>query len=1324
MRLLYHCYISCLLIGTCLGSLFEEVSIPNIDFASVGGEIGVYGDFDSLSFYKYINSTSYLSDSGDLTNDKLYLRDIENDYFLKIADTNGLVSQIVSLSNETFMAIGNFTQLNGDDVYAPIIYNITSGEVESLSSTSQELDLLDISNGSVRSLLRDENLVYLGGDFKFNNTVGAAIYDIEKKSLQNTKFKGFGEDSLVNTILKIFNNGEDEGSIIFGGKFNTLGISDLLVHNITTSGMKNDLNLTSNYSLITAEQMISLKSGIFSNVNGDGDESSIICPANDATWSVVEGEGGEWIVELPDEVKGITPSKARLYIPDDANTIKSFRIYSYPNNGIMNLSYIDPESNEIMYCSSSCPLLTVDDLKDKTSINSESDDTDPNSVIDEDGSYFVYYDSSTKSKVLGYGSNFQEFAFVNTVPMDKLGVTVINWYGSYGSMSGFELYLDSITVYGNNTLNEPNCDDDTHINYSEINEGNFSSILSLSPGLSGTNYLVSTDTDARISLYPNISYSGYYSIIMSTPGCIADNSCNYRSIVNVSVFGIDDQLLSSELIYQNNDYDKFDYLYYGHLNGSLLNEGLNKIVISFDQSIGDSDVNWVVVDSVKADIVSLDSYYSNSLEYSNKTSHHSNSTLDYIKLNGLFEYSLANFSSFDERSIYLKNGNKTVISKDSDFVGNSTLNVISAELGDKAEIGHILAANYSGIEYIFIQGNLSTKVANITLFEDSMMVMGVGSYNTSSNETEISLKDKDISNALDKVHFNNTIRKIESMKVSIIFMGDFQVTSNSSSIIYNLSNKNETISSANNFILLQDKSWYSFGNNFSDTKFDTFNNITINSTEYFIFTGDEEFWIWDNAKYEWINNYYGLNITEISELSSSTDVLSGPFVSVMDYYDVDQAYINSTNQFYSNDFSIQRKDSVISQAYYINDSLSIIGGKFNQSSFNNVAFIDATKSFRGLNGVSSWPNTSIVQALYAVEDEYVFIAANGSITIDNSEDITGISIYDLSADKFASFQPAALSSNKALEINAMAYYEASKLLLVGGNFDTAGSLSCPSLCIYDIEQTRWTTPSTNGSLSGTVSDIKFFSSQEVLISGNLTLNDENVNFVTYNFKNGNIGSDSSYNTIGQNKMVKKFIFTEENSKNVNGKMIAIGNDFISGYNESKWIDIGSSINYESSPEFNDIKILKLEDSNNGNNESLFASDSILVLAGSFELINYGLVSSALFNGTEWIPFLFSEQDNKIGEISTLLINDKLNFQSSSDLKSKVMSKGKVVGISLACALGSTSLLGLLFIIPYFLLFKRNNDNPMAEKQRIHENEMMSAVNPHDLLHEIDLQRVN
>ena len=117
-------------------------------------------------------------------------------------------------------------------------------------------------------------------------------------------------------------------------------------------------------------------------------------------------------------------------------------------------------------------------------------------------------------------------------------MTIIDWYGDQGILAGFELYQNAITVYGNDSLNDPNCQsdasDDTN-NNAVINSGSFKSVQSINPAITNTDYLVTSDTNAKITLYPNISYLGNYSIIMMTPGCAYDGSCARRAIVNVTV---------------------------------------------------------------------------------------------------------------------------------------------------------------------------------------------------------------------------------------------------------------------------------------------------------------------------------------------------------------------------------------------------------------------------------------------------------------------------------------------------------------------------------------------------------------------------------------------------------------------------------------------------------------------------------------------------------------------------------------------------------------------------------------------------------------------
>lgn len=1348
--------------------LFQPVSLPEFNYGDFGSRIGLFGSFEALSFYSYINSSqivnpptgssNLLTKRDDVTNntssssstaseptDSLYIQDIEQNFSLKFADVNGQINQLIVLTNETVLINGNFTKFNNKSVISPIIYETSSKKITPIFE--------DDINGSVNTVFHDNGLIYLGGDFKFNNTYSAAVYNISAEKVESTLFQGFGENSVVNTIAKILNNNNDEnseendqlGSIVFGGQFDTLGLSDLLVHNITTNKTKN--SNTSNTTIVSAEQLISLRHGTFTTVNGqdsDEDASAIICPANGNEWAAIPNSGAEWRVQLPSEMKGVQPTKARLYIPEGSNGIKLFRIYSYPNNGIMNLTYIDPATNELAYCDAWCPLLSFDDLNDHVENNianaTELNEDSSVFVDEENGSYFQYYDPSTNTKNLGYGSDFQEFAFVNEVGVDEVIVTIVDWYGEQGILAGFELYQNAITVYGNNTLNEPNCDFDFSLdnnNYAEINSGTFESIQEIDSGVTDYDYLVTHDTTAKMTLFPNISYSGNYSIIMTTPGCASDNSCSQRAIVNVTVFGDHDNILATNLIYQNNENFKFDYLFYGHLNGSTTTSGTNRIEISYHDRVDpSSEEPFMVVDKVIANIVSLDSIYDKNL--TNHTRNSTRSELTTIKLNGLFEYSLANFSYFDELLVHYKRNNRTYISQNNTFVGNSSINLLSGRFSNDTVVDQIIL---QGNDSLMLLGNFKSDSENLTLSNNNLLQLSIESYNSTANETIINLPNRLLKRDSQSIlggSFNNSISRLINLPQGVLAIGDFALDVSGSSDIKDLSNDNETVSSANNFALYSDKQWYSFGNDYEPTSFNQFTNVTINGTEYYVFSGDGVFRTWDNGNLTWVtDSNRQLNLSQAAVLNERQQILGGSGFNTMDFYTTDQAYI-SDGKF--NQFGIEVNKNVsfiITNSFYVNSSLSIIGGRFESNNVKNVGFIDNNNpenAMRSLQGNATWGDDTMIQSLYVDNNnEYLFMGVNGSVAIGDSLNLTGIVIYDLVNDTFTSFQPPVLSNSNGdpIEVNSMVLFNEGNRLLVGGDFDLAGSLSCPSLCVYDIENTRWINPQDSNdqsiSVSGVVTDMKFFQSNQALIVGtNLTLNNSNVNFLTYNFQTAAFATKDTLNDIDAS--VERFILNDENNKNLNGRLVAMGQDSIYGFDGTHWNRIDDDIVYENYTTFNDIKLLTLSSSSNYNG-TYFDKSNILTVAGIFDLKDYGLVNMALYNGTSWIPYVFTSQSLdlsnslEIGDIRSILIDDSNRFQSSDDLKSKnrFLSRGKVVGISLACALGSTTLLGLLYIIPFFALFRPRKDG-YVPAQRIEENEMMNAVNPEDLLHEIDLQR--
>lgn len=1312
-------------VGVALASGNTQISQPELDYDSIGGRIGLFGEFDSLAVYAYEGQSKYLVEPPS-SNSKLYLRDTSKNTNKPIATCNGRIYQIGRLSENKVLINGNFTKFNDKQYDPPIIYDIKSNDVSTIipSKKKQKRDDMQV-DGKVKTTFIDGDLIYLGGDFSFNNTYGVAIYNQTSKKLYSTPFQGFGKNSSVNAIAKILDNDKndvDSGSIIFGGKFNTLGLPDLLKRNTSSNSTRKHHKNSTNTSLITAEQMISLKHGLFSSVNAEsaGNEESLVCHKSDTTWSLVPDQGGQWAVTLPSALNGLFPTKARLYVPPGNDGVKSFRIYTYPNNGIMNLSYIDPETNTRMYCDSSCPLLQASKLSDAIDHNIENAKnlTDSTTFVDaEDGSYSTYYDSSTKTKTLGYGESFQEFAFENEVPIDKIAVTVVDWYGSKGELSGFELYLNSIVVYGNDTLNEPNCDEDDDVsNYSEIKTGKFQSIQSLASSVTDTSYIVSTDPGAEITLYPNITYSGNYSLLFHTPGCIQDNSCSQRSIVNVTVIDNEDSILASELIYQNNEYNKFDYLFYGHLNGTASEDGRNKIKVQFHSAIGDSSSSWTVVDKVSSNIVTLDNYYDKNSTNRTSKKHSLEYDVTKLELNGLFEYSLNNFSSFDASAVSYKKGNKTIISKRNNYVGNSSINVLSSKLQKDSKVDKINLRDKT----LSILGDFESK--NLSLSNNNLITLTLSKFNSSSNESESSLSKRLYKRDTQKIYgveFNSSISNIFNYYDSEVYVGDFGIE-NLDSKMGDLSKKNDSTKVGNNFAIYSGSSWFTFGNSYEEGKFDQFSNFTLYNTEYFVFSSSssDKSKVWDNTNRKWMDDS-DFDVSLALNINSKQQVLSGSSFNVMDLRSKDQAFF-SNKKLKKYDFTASK--GVISASYYVNKSVSIVGGHFESKIGSNLGVLSNTGKQSDVTPIAqdiSLESNSSVQSLYVDRDgKYLFVGTNGSVKV-GSKTVTGVLIYDLKQDKMTNFQPASLSNGGGkVVVNSIALQDEEEKLLVGGNFTSAGSLLCSGLCVYDIKNTRWNSPLENSELSGEVTHMNFLETNKVLIGGALKLNGKDQTFVSYDVKKGTFSTE--VNSIDSKTKVQKFILVDSNNL-PHGRIIAYGSDFVKAYDGKKWHDIHSGIEYGSNSVFTDIKLLPLKKDNNRNKENFFDKDSILALSGQFNLTNNGPVNVALFNSTTWIPFVYTKQNSLLGSVNSMLIKDSLRLQSLEDVKKNSrMTRGQVVGVSLAAAMGTTALMGLLYLIPYYAFFRRNNRK--GTQQRIHENEMMDAVNPQELFHEIDLHR--
>lgn len=200
--------LKCLAVLGASSSLFQNVSQPQLDYSSIGDRIGLFGSFSAVSFYNYKgisdlvslpfagkdlrgnnlhrkrdNNSSSSTTTTISSSNSIYVQDSNTNFNSKYADLDGPINQLYRLSDDTVILNGDFTTFNGKEVKSPIIYNITSNSTTDIITDNDNID------GHVNTIFIDDDLVYLGGNFTYNSTVGAAIYNITSKTLLLLYFK-------------------------------------------------------------------------------------------------------------------------------------------------------------------------------------------------------------------------------------------------------------------------------------------------------------------------------------------------------------------------------------------------------------------------------------------------------------------------------------------------------------------------------------------------------------------------------------------------------------------------------------------------------------------------------------------------------------------------------------------------------------------------------------------------------------------------------------------------------------------------------------------------------------------------------------------------------------------------------------------------------------------------------------------------------------------------------------------------------------------------------------------------------------------------------
>ncbi|KAF2739186.1 hypothetical protein EJ04DRAFT_354533 [Polyplosphaeria fusca] len=959
------------------------------------------------------------------------------------------------------------------------------------------------------------------------------------------------------------------------------------------------------------------------------------------TWLLADNVAGFWKANFG---FGFQPTKLRLHNTnlEDRGT-KTWRYTALPDGGIMNFSYVDPSSGQKSYCDARCPL--------------------PQGNL-----------------------SAQDFEFVNLVGMNSFQLDITEWYGQGGGLNGIELFQDAIFSYAIREFNEPKCGGVT-TGAKSSSTGNW---LPSPSHQSDSQYLradiqgdAQNPNETFVVFQPDIPQSGNYEILVYTPGCEGDGSCGTRGRVNITGSMSRVQSASEPIsteIYQTNQFDKYDRLYSGYIDAT---DGFRPSVTLAPSSGQNMNTLTVVAQKVRFNLQSASSG----------------------DLNGIFEYDPSkqevetDFSKsvIDSAGASLNPEGQAIITSltlndGKMFVGGNFsangLNNVFAINGTSAGplrgdgLDSQVMTLYQNGSTLYVGGNF-TKTAN----GETRGLNGVAAYSTSDNSWS----------ALG-AGVNGVVMSIVPFSLNLT------------------SNNPESVLGITGF--------FSLVNGFQgNNEFDA-----------------EDFAVWVPSRKNWLHNLDVGTLSIQGSLTARTDIpgqdplyagsissqalgasgaialKSGNPLSLSSLPMTIRAAQQQQGSLNKRALTGERNDTttgIVTATFYHENDLNktILAGHFaatdtDNQNVTNLLIIDGKDNnrIRGLgDGVDSNSTFKSLGVLSYNKQNVLFAGGSVSGTINNTP-IRGLLAYDLGGNNFAASQPPGLQGPN-VSVNAIAARPKSQDVYIAGAFESAGSLSCSGLCIWNLERGQWVSP--GGDLSGTVSSMVWITDTKLLVAGNLTNGNNETKIVTYD------SSASAFTEFNGARDLPGAVTaltpaTEDASQIWVTGQTSDGSAYLQRYDGEKWLPVTDM--FEPGTTIRGIQVLQLSEDHD--DSDLIGNSQDLLILGQINVTNFGTASAVLYNGSTIQPFLLSTtRDNNAGSLSHVFVeNPQFFFRSGRSH----LALGFIVLIALAIALALTFLLVVVGILIEWYRKKSKGYSPAPTSYPTDRNVNMARVPPEHL----------
>lgn len=366
-----------------------------------------------------------------------------------------------------------------------------------------------------------------------------------------------------------------------------------------------------------------------------------------------------------------------------------------------------------------------------------------------------------------------------------------------------------------------------------------------------------------------------------------------------------------------------------------------------------------------------------------------------------------------------------------------------------------------------------------------------------------------------------------------------------------------------------------------------------------------------------------------------------------------------------------------------NEMVTIMGGNFSSEvgsdDIGGLAFYSDD-----LSGPSP-PVTGVVRAVTVINDN-VYV---GGSEVDVEGVGSNLVVYNLAAQEWQSGNIPTLnpSTGSTVNVNIIKAREESNTVIVAGNFATAGSLDCSALCLWDTESAQWTTPG-SGLSSGEVRAIDFAGEnyETVIVAGAFVLADSLVYVASYNFDN------TSWRAL--DGLPGPALAVATDNKNASSIYAAGYADdsstpYLRRWDGQSWTEQNSTLLPGSLVQQLAFVPLASEHDAAGDIEQ----DRMLMISGDLYLDDMGNVTSALYDGTNWHPYLVGTSS-----MGTLASGSSLFWSESSfDFSiTHYLARGLVVLVAIAIATGLILLLILVFLLASYCIRRRERNQRRPE----------------------------